>query len=216
MKISSIKLILLCIVLATTSCSSSDDNQDYPVVLPEPNLYDYYVDSTMQKSIDQLGIKIHKGTTPPTVEGVYTIDPFYCANSNFADALEGTSFGTSTLTLSNQNTARLSIDFKNFLINTYDNTNETWEGKGTFISGEGNNFSILFNSDGELDKGTYIAKYKNLIILSGELDTQDGKIKGIKNLQMASIMSDDYKDPYNTLISIGKGRLFINSYASIK
>lgn len=215
MKITTIKLFLLCIVMATTACSSSDDNEDRPV-LPEQILYDYYINSTMQKSIDQLGITIHKGTTPPLVEGVYTIDPFYCAKSNFADLASGTTFGTSTLTLSNQNTAKLSIDFKNFLIYSYDSNNEIWEGKGTFISGEGNKFSILFHSNGELDKGIYIAKYQNLIILSGELDVQDNKIKGIKNLQMASIMSDDYKDPYNTLISIGEGRLFTDNYADIK
>lgn len=114
------------------------------------------------------------------------------------------------------NTAKLSVDFKNLTIYSNDSTNEIWEGKGSFISGEGNKFSILLHSNGELDRGSYIAKYQNLIILSGELDIQNNQIKGIKDVKMASIMSDDYGDPHTTLIEIGQGRLFTNSYAAVK
>ena len=215
MKIKTIKLFVLAIILGSTSCSSDDSNEETTIV-SEQELYAKYVDSNMQKAIDQLGITIHKGSTPPTVEGVYIIDPFFCANSNFVDPSKGTNFGASTLTLSNQNTAKLSIDFKNFLVYSAVVKNETWEGTGSFISGEGNSFSILLHSNGEINYGSTAAKYKNLIILSGELDVQNNTIKGIKNLQMASIMADDYNDPNNTLIAIGQGRLFTNSYASVK
>jgi len=215
MKIKTIKLFVLAIILGSTSCSSDDSNEETTTV-SEQELYAKYVDSNMQKAIDQLGITIHKGSTPPTVEGVYIIDPFFCANSNFVDPSKGTNFGASTLTLSNQNTAKLSIDFKNFLVYSAVVKNETWEGTGSFISGEGNSFSILLHSNGEINYGSTAAKYKNLIILSGELDVQNNTIKGIKNLQMASIMADDYNDPNNTLIAIGQGRLFTNSYASVK
>lgn len=208
-------LFILFIILSTTACSSNDVNEN-ETSSPEKNLYDYYVDSNMQKSIDQLGIIIHKGNTPPNVEGIYSIDPFRCTMSNFNDSLLGVNLGASTLTLSNQNTANLSVDFKNFTIYSYDAKNETWQGKGSFISGEGNKFSIFLHSKGELDYGTYVTYYQNLIILSGELDVQNDKIKGIKNLQLASIMSDDYLDPYNTLIAIGQGRLFTNNYAAAK
>lgn len=215
MKTTTFKFFILCIVLGATACSSNDSNEKQ-TDSPEKKLYDYYVDSNMQKSIDQLGITIHKGDTPPNVEGIYTIDPFRCTMSNFNDGYLGVTLGTSTLTLSNQNTANLSVDFKNFTIYSYDAQYETWEGKGSFISGQGNKFSILLHSDGELDYGSYIAKFQNLIILSGELDIQDNQIKGIKNVQLASIMSDDYKDPYKTLIAIGQGRLFTNNYAGSK
>ncbi|SNR72042.1 hypothetical protein [Flavobacterium sp. ov086] len=214
MKTTTFKLFILCIVLGATACSSNDSNEK-ETPASEQKLYDYYVDSKMQTAIDQLGITIHKGNTPPNVEGIYTIDPLRCTMSNFNDGYLGLSIGTSTLTLSNQNTARLSVDFKNFTI-YYDPKNEIWEGKGSFISGQDNKFSILLHSHGELDTGTDKAKYQNLIIFSGELDVQDNKIKGIKNLQLASIMSDDYKDPYDILISIGQGRLFTNKYAAVK
>lgn len=215
MKITAIKLFILSILLVSTACSSNDSNED-ETVIPKKNSYAYYVDTAMQKSIDQLGIAIHQGTTPPNVEGIYTIDPLKCTMSNFSDGMLGVTFGASTLTLSNQNTAQLSVDFKNFTIYSYETKNETWEGKGSFISGEGNKFSILLHSNGELNKGIYIAKYQNLIILSGELDVQNNQIKGIKNVQMASIMSDDYGDPHTTLIEIGQGRLFTNNYARVK
>jgi hypothetical protein len=104
----------------------------------------------MQQSINQLGVTIHKGSTPPLAEGVYTIDSLRCAMSNFDDGLLGVTLGASTLTLSNQNTANLSIDFKNFTIYSYEVKTETWEGKGSFISGESNKFSILLHSNGEL------------------------------------------------------------------
>ncbi|WP_394773215.1 hypothetical protein [Flavobacterium sp.] len=214
MKTITFKLFILCLILGATACSSKDSDES-ETVSPEKKRYDYYVDSDMQKSINQLGIIVHKGNTPPNIEGEYRIDPFRCTMSNFNDALLGVNLGTATLKLSNQNTANLSVDFKNFTLYSYNAQNETWEGKGSFISGEGNKFSILLHSNGELDYGTYTAKYQNLIILSGELDVANNKIKGIKNIQMASIMSDDYQDPYNTLISIGQGRLFTNNYAPL-
>jgi hypothetical protein len=214
MKTTTFKLFILCLILGTTACSSNDSDE-IEIISPEKNLYDYYVDGEMQKSINQLEIVIHKGNTPPDVQGSYRIDPFRCTKSNFDDGYLGVNLGTATLILSNQNTANLSVDFKNFTLYSYEAQNETWEGKGSFISGEGNKFSILLHSNGELDYGTHTAKYQNLIILSGELDVENNKIKGIKNLQMASIMSDDYKDPYNTLISIGQGRLFTNNYAPL-
>nr|WP_294789303.1 hypothetical protein [uncultured Flavobacterium sp.] len=217
MKLTTIRLLVISIIFTLTACSSdNNDNEDKSVVVNEQQLYDSYVDATMKKSIDELGITIHRGNKPPIVEGVYTIDPFFCANSNFSDLAKGTNFGVSTLTLSNQNMAKLSVDFKNILVYAITGKNETWQGTGSFISGEGNNFSIFLRSDGNINYGTFISKYQNLIIMSGELDVQNNKIKGIKNLQMASIMADDYKDPFNTLIAIGQGRLFKNSYASIK
>lgn len=213
MKTTTFRIFILCIILGTTACSSNDSAEN-ETTSPEKKLYDYYVDSNMQKSIDQLGITIYKGNTPPTVEGIYKIDPLRCTMSNFSDGMLGVELGASTLTLSNQNTVNLSVDYKSFTIYSYEDKNEIWEGKGSFISGQGNKFSILLHSNGELENGSYKAKFQNLIILSGEMDVQDDKIKGIKNLQLASIMSDDYQDPYNTLISIGQGRLFTNSYAA--
>lgn len=211
-----IKLSILCIFLGLTSCSSNDSNDDENNI-SEKNSYDYYVNTAMQKAIDDLGITIHKGLTPPNVEGVYTITPFYCAKSTKPnDTFEDMDIGASTLTLSNQNTAKLSIDFKNFLIYSIMFKNETWQGKGSFISGEGNKFSILLHSDGELAAADHVSKFQNLIILSGEIDVQNNKIKGIKNLQMASIMSDDYGDPHLDLMDIGMGRFFTNSYAPIQ
>jgi len=216
MKINILKPFLLFIILGLTACSSNDSNEDENSI-PEKNSYDYYVNTAMQKAIDDLGITIHKGLTPPNVEGVYAINPFYCAKSTQPnDNFEDLEVGVSTLTLSNQNTAKLSVDFNNFLIYSIMFKNETWQGKGSFISGEGNKFSILLHSNGELESNNSVSKFQNLIILSGEIDVQNNKIKGIKNLQMASIMSDDYGDPHKTLIEIGQGRLFTNSYAPLQ
>lgn len=214
MKTITIKLFLLSIILGITGCSSNDSNED-EIVPPATNSYDYYVNTKMQKAIDDLGIIIHKGLTPPNVEGIYKIDPFRCTMSNFSDGYLGVNLGASTLTLSNQNTAKLSVDFKNFTIYSFESKTETWEGKGSFISGEANKFSILLHSEGELKNASSTSKYQNLIILSGELDIINNQIKGIKNVQVASIMSDDYGDPHSTLIEIGQGRLFTNSYAPV-
>lgn len=86
MKITTIKSFLFFIILGLTACSSNDSDND-ETTIPKQNSYDYYVDAAMQKSINQLGITIHKGSTPPNVEGIYKIDPFRCTMSNFTDAL---------------------------------------------------------------------------------------------------------------------------------
>lgn len=216
MKITTIKSVLFFLILSLTACSSNDSNEEENIV-PEKNSYEYYVNATMQQAIDDLGITIHKGLTPPNVEGIYTINPFYCAKSTKpGDLFDDLEIGASTLTLSNQNTAKLSVDFKNFLIYSFMFKNETWQGKDSFISGEGNKFSILLHSDGELAGTNHVSRFQNLIILSGEIDVQNNTIKGIKNLQMASIMSDDYGDPHKDLMEIGMGRFFTNSYAGVK
>ncbi|MCV9929972.1 hypothetical protein OIU83_20090 [Flavobacterium sp. LS1R49] len=116
MKTSTSKLSILYAPFGATSCSSNDSSEDETIILQQ-NLYDYCVDNTLQKSIDQFGIIIHKDITPPNVEGIHKIDPFRRTMSNFNDALTNTTLGTLTLTLFNQ----ISIGQGRLFTNSYAN-----------------------------------------------------------------------------------------------
>lgn len=209
-------LLLLFLSFSFVSCSSDDASGDGDVAVALK--YEDFVDEKMDRVLkEELKLTIYPGSTPPFVEGSFLVSPFYCERSNFFDMYEGLDFGSTDVVFLNQNDVLRSIDFNSLL--TYNpgfvGSTERWDGKGCFISGSDNKFSVIFHTEGSLGTASgKLAKYKNLVAVSGELDKDSqGVVKGIKNYQMASVMLDDFGDPYDVLIAVGKGRLWIDEYA---
>lgn len=214
-----IGLFLLFVGFVMGSCSSDDASETGRVDVKLK--YEDFVDKKMNQVLtEDLGMYIYPGDTPPWIEGAFVARPFFCKKSNFPDFSEGMDFGSTDITFFNQNNLVQSIDFNSLLTYNPGFTGklERWDGKGCFISGSDNRFSVVFHTEGSLEVGNgVLAWYKNLVAVSGELVVDEqGKAKGIANFQMASVMLDDFGDPDGVLIAVGLGRLWADDYAERK
>ena len=84
---------------------------------------------------------IYDGVNPPNVEGIYLMSPqklVYDSTNNFDTDHK---FADLIMNLFNQNSKNNTIDYKE-----RQGSNLSASGNGAFISGEGNNFSIYFNT----------------------------------------------------------------------
>ncbi|MBW3519903.1 hypothetical protein [Flavobacterium sp. NKUCC04_CG] len=214
-----IGLFLLFIGFVMVSCSSDDSSESGKVEVKLK--YEDFVDKKMNQVLtEEFGMDIYPGDTPPVIEGSFVASPFFCKKSNFPDFSEGLNFGSTDLTFFNQNNLVQSIDFNSLLTYNpgFNGKLERWDGKGCFISGAANKFSVVFHTEGSLEVGNGVsAWYKNLVAVSGELVVDElGKVKGIANFQLASVMLDDFGDPHGILVAVGMGRLWTDDYAERK
>ena len=140
-------------------------------------------------------IPIYDGTNPPNVEGCYFMDPFeavYCEDNGFPP---GKLAKSEYINLKSQNKETNTIDMEECC---YDFSSYSI-GEGAFISGEGKNFTIFFNTIGT-SRGI---PYRTAVLLSGTKATD-----GIKNLRYAFVMVEKGDDPEGILMKEGVFRVF--------
>lgn len=189
-----IKFLLICsLVLLLASCSSDDDsNGGFDGSLSDiqnfvgPELYDI---------MTNLGLVIHPGNTPPTLQGGYYMQPCILFASNIQTDNIGANFPAQTFYLTNMNSSNLTIDYSG------SGGTQSDDGSGSFISGSGNNFSIF------LTITSVISGFEadTLYVLSG---TDDGD--GFIDFQLAAFMKDNFGNPGGVFIENGKGRIFVD------
>ncbi len=154
-----------------------------------PDVNDFMTPEDKQTLEDQ-GLTIHTGLSPPNVEGYY-----------YANSLE---------------TADRSMRFMNYSYRYHDQTtglsiksshisengSDISEGKGAFIAGSGNTFSIFMESISELDQGTHVTTIESARIYSGTI-TSDG----IKGFQFGFIVTSKKNDKDNRYMNVGDTRV---------
>jgi hypothetical protein len=143
------------------------------------------------EAIEELGLEIYEGKTPPDVTGTYFISPLILVKSNFADGYKpGDRFSDKTLTFSEQkNDLSIKVD--------YTQGGSQGTGLGSFISGKDNKFTVYVPIESTNGYGTcYMIQ-----VYSGEIEPG-----GIRNCQFALIMKD--KNGVPNVINNGQGRLF--------
>lgn len=148
--------------------------------------------------LDSLGMPINRGGNPPSIEGTYLVSPNNLFSSNRGNDIIGNQFADLSLTLSEQNTENLTV------ITQTTQLSIEGEGVGSYIVGEGNEFTIfskLLSVDFERNDSTLSSE-----IYSGTIDKE-----GIINFYYCLIMLDDYGDPNNRWIEIGDARVFYDS-----
>lgn len=142
-------------------------------------------------------IPIYDGKNPPNVEGCYLIEPFetvYCEDYGNGGYEPGRLMVPNYIKLSSQskdNTIDMeecSSDFDTYSM-----------GEGAFISGEGKNFTIFFNTIGTSSG----IPYRTALLLSGTKATG-----GIKNLRYAFVMVEKGDDPEGIIMKEGVFRVF--------
>jgi len=121
----------------------------------------------------EFGIEINIGNNPPNIEGIYLVKPTVLEKSNFDDVYPpGQVFADMLMTFSNQDNAKLTISVE------CDTGGTIWNNINSFITGNGNKFSVFL----EMESG----KSKLVEIYSGEITPT-----GIKNLYNAFIWTSD-------------------------
>jgi len=151
-------------------------------------------------AIQQLGLTLNLGDSPPNIEGNYLLSPTILQASSVPDEpVEiGNEVNDASFSVTNQNTATLTADL--FLQEILGPDQGETRGTGSFISGSGSLFTIYFVTETDYGDG---ALADTSITISGAISAL-----GIENVQMAAFVLDDRGD--DTFIPSNTGRILID------
>ena len=151
---------------------------------------------TVEKIQDYM--PINDGNTPPNVEGVFVLNPLTLIFSEDGTMQPGFLFSPLVLRLTNQNGAECTIDYDGWQMNSSEH------GKGAYISGSGNDFTLYFNLEGESrsKQGAGIIKTTSAVVISGTVTSS-----GLSNVIYTYTLVSKENDPYNELMATGYYRV---------
>ena len=148
-------------------------------------------------------ITIYDGNNPPNIEGIYVIDPMEIVYDMTGDYEPGDKqFAIIYFETSNQNSTTNTLDYREQEVINGVVGSES-KGEGAFISGEGNNFSVYFNTTGVTHLDAYDVTSTHALVISGT-KTNDG----IRDLRYSFVMMDKGDDPEGMIINKGDFRVF--------
>lgn len=180
--------IFILIFLLISACC-----EDHSDIIPGQDFIPEEILTTIQEN----GQPIYEGLNPPRMEGRYLVSPLRFRSSNIEnDFSVNTQFSDQFITFSNFDANSLTLQV------AIEQGNRTGEGFGSFISGQGNNFTIYVEINITDDNGH---RYLTTEVYSGTLEGG-----GIRDLHLSLFMIDDQGDPNNDLIENGQGRLFVD------
>ena len=173
-----------------------------PKEFTTPERISQVVPEDIRKKMDPY-IPIYDGANPPNVEGVYVMDSpriVYDATGNIDSEYDH--FAPMYFKISNQDMTNNTLDFQERQISNGKVIGEG-EGNGAFISGEGNNFSVYFNTTDLSHTEDYDVTSKTALVISGTKASD-----GIQNLRYAFVVVEKGADPNNHLMNVGDFRVF--------
>jgi hypothetical protein len=199
-----LRLVLVVgIALAFGACKHNDPQ-------PDDAFSEAIRSNVPQETIDkirEMGVKVNEGTKPPVLEGIYWLSPLIMTMTEVPDDYYeiGDQFNDYKIKLYNQDTQKLTISLDTKGYNSYGELRSTAIGEnGAYIAGNGNFFTVFIVTEGT---NTYnSSRFKMLEVYSGEMTSN-----GIKNLQNAIVMLDNYDNVNNDLIPNNTGRAFYDS-----
>ena len=149
--------------------------------------------------LDQMDdyIPIHDGVNPPNIEGQYLVSPMVLVHSTHGYE-PGDLFADTYVQFYNQDMKNNTLDYQDEEVSYSYNI-----GKGAFISGEGNDFSVFFNTTGTSYHEKYNVDFKMALVISGTKSSN-----GIKDLTYAFVMVDKSDDSEGYTVPIGTFRVF--------
>ena len=151
--------------------------------------------------LDQLDdhIPIYGGINPPKVEGQFKLSPCKLVYDSTNGFEVGYVFADLYFQFSNQDMENNTLDYREQQIQN------TKVGKGAFISGEGDKFSVFFNTEGVDVYEDYSIPVKTALIISG-IKTSSG----IKDLNYAFVLVEKGADPKPYIIPEGSYRVIVD------
>ncbi len=141
-------------------------------------------------------ITIYNGNNPPIIEGEYLVKPCTMQYDSDGDFSVGHEFTPKQIKVSNQDILNNTIDYEE------KQGSSVAKGIGSFISGDGDNFSVFFNIEGVDYFSEYDVYTKKAMIVSG-IKTANG----IRNLAYAFIITSKSDDPQNKIMDVGDYRV---------
>lgn len=187
-------LIILLASVAWSSCSKDDKTEEGPG--NEEILTRRIEDIIPKKYLDTLrkmGLEATTGTTPPNVEGTYSVQPHVLDTSNISTDVPGYRFTDAKVNFSEQSNKDFSIKLigEHFLHNRDTSI-------ATAISGSGNNFTV-YGKVRSVD-GPYSAVFA--IVLTATKEGDD-----LKNFRIGIINVDNSQGGTGIFIKEGQGRI---------
>jgi hypothetical protein len=178
-------IMLLAVTVFLASC-----HEDHSDLIPGQD----FIPPEILEEIKANGQPIFEGLNPPEVVGTFRASPLTLVASNFDDAdRPGKVFGALTIDFFDYDPDELTLKVN------IEQGGSGGDGLGSFISGQGNDFTIYVRLEREVG-GTKTLQTR---VYSGTLVNG-----GISNLFESLFMIDDGGDPNNNLIDVGHGRLF--------
>ena len=183
-------MMMLAMTMAFSMVSCGSDDKDEGNTGTKDTRLNSVVPQEYRTQMERY-IEIYDGVNPPNVEGVYLSSPTVLVYTSDGVYEPGHKFADKYYKFENQNMSTNTIDYEAKQSSTIQN------GSGAFISGDGNNFTIFFNSTGRDGEITT----KTALVVSGTKTSE-----GIKNLKYAFVMLDKY-DPNDVKMDVGAFRV---------
>ncbi len=196
-------IYLFTIALILFSCSTDDDT----LILERQGTIESvkgWANSEIIDALENLGLTIYEGDTPPNIEGDYQMSERVLEATNVPnDNPIGFRVAILNMSFSNQNNSTFTTNFNGTNISNDDNSiisTLTLDNylENSFITGSGNFFTAFFKVVSTRESGTEALQ---IYVISGEL-TEDG-ISGIRN---GIFMLDNYGQ--SGYIENNTGRIF--------
>lgn len=193
-------LILLAVILIfATSCKKDEEPEPQQVLVEENGLtkdINELVPADVLAQMEELGMPINRGGSPPDISGVFRAASFILKESNIESDFIGFKYPDFRVQFSNYNRFALRINVD------YINGFEQGSGLGGFIVGEGNDFSVFAEiiSERESQKASFA------YVISGTMSDN-----GIEDMHVANFILDDNGDPDEIWIEVGEGRVLYDS-----
>ena len=162
----------------------------------EPERIDQVIPPDIRETMEPY-INIYDGDNPPKVEGVYLMSPLKLVYDS--NGYGGDDWADVYLRFYNQDMVNNTIDYEEKSeTNALEST-----GTGAFISGEGDKFSIFFNTNGVVHIDGHDVSFKEALVISG-VKTDEG----IKDLEYAFTLVEKTGDTTDKLMDVGGFRVF--------
>jgi len=194
-------IIAIVSILSIVSCTK-DSHEILPINNLEDNGFSTEINNLVPDSIitimENLGMPIYRGGNPPLLNAGYLTEPLTLMATNRSSDNIGQIFEDYVWTFSNCNLEDLTV-----VVDYQSDSGDLGNGVGSFISGEGNEFTVFVEAI-NIDNDTG-SEASVLYCLSGTLGADS-----ITDFYLCLIMLDDNGDPFDTYIEVGQGRVIID------
>ena len=186
-----IKLLVLIVCFLNLKCEKEDSSYNL-----SSDILSLVSSELLDKMISE-GMIINEGSNPPCIEGDFLASPFKLISTSVTNDVysPGAILQDYSLRLYNQNIDSLIIDID------YINGPESGNGRGGYIAGENNDFTIFTINESTISGETSTTVF----VISGSISSN-----GIENFHAAGYMIEN-NGFENLFIPNGTGRIFIDS-----